>query len=58
MASRINIVGLGVADLQKASAFYEKLGFVKSQSASQPTISFFKAGGAVLSLFAEAPPSD
>ncbi len=51
MSSRINIVGLGVADLAKATAFYEKLGFVKSQSASQPTITFFKAGGAVLSLF-------
>lgn len=51
MSSRINIVGLGVADLEKATAFYEKLGFVKSQKASQPTISFFRAGGAVLSLF-------
>ncbi len=51
MSSRINIVGLGVGDLEKATAFYEQLGFVKSQAASQPTISFFKAGGAVLSLF-------
>lgn len=51
MAARINIVGLGVADLEKATAFYEKLGFVKSETASQPTISFFKAGGAVLSLY-------
>lgn len=51
MSARINIVGLGVADLAKATAFYEQLGFVKSQAASQPTISFFKAGGAVLSLF-------
>lgn len=51
MTSRINIVGLGVADLEKATAFYEQLGFVKSQTASQPTISFFKAGGAVLSLY-------
>ena len=51
MSSRINIIGLGVADLEKATAFYEELGFEKSQSASQPTITFFKAGGAVLSLF-------
>lgn len=51
MSSRINIVGLGVADLEKATAFYEQLGFVKSKTASQPTITFFKAGGAVLSLY-------
>lgn len=49
--AHVTIVTLGVEDLVAATAFYQRLGFVKSESASQPTISFFKAGGIVLSLY-------
>lgn len=49
--AHVTIVTLGVEDLVAATAFYQRLGFVKSESASQPTISFFKAGGVVLALY-------
>ena len=52
MTPRINLVTLGVADVARATAFYEKLGFVKSRGASKDdVISFFRAGGVVLGLF-------
>lgn len=51
MPARINLVTLGVSDIGKATAFYEKLGFVKSQSQSNDDVTFFKAGGVVLGLF-------
>ncbi len=51
MAARINLVTLGVGDLAKATAFYEKLGFQKSQQASQESVTFMKAGGVVLGLW-------
>lgn len=50
MASHISMITLGVADVAKATAFYELLGFVKS-SASQPSVSFLRAGPVVLGLF-------
>ncbi len=49
--AHVTIVTLGVEDLVAATAFYQRLGFVKSESASQATISFFKAGAVVLSLY-------
>lgn len=49
--AHVTIVTLGVEDLVAATAFYQRLGFAKSESASQDTISFFKAGGVVLSLY-------
>lgn len=49
--AHVTIVTLGVEDLVAATNFYQRLGFTKSESASQPTISFFKAGGVVLALY-------
>jgi predicted lactoylglutathione lyase len=48
---KITLITLGVADVAKATAFYEKLGFAKSNSASQDDVSFFRAGGVVLALW-------
>lgn len=48
--SRISIVTLGVADLARATAFYEALGW-RRRPESQPTISFFDNAGSVLALF-------
>ena len=49
--ARINIVTLGVSDLQGARKFYEEgLGW-KASSASQDTIVFFQLGGIVLALY-------
>lgn len=50
MEQRLSIVGLGVADVATATAFYEKLGWSASP-ASNPSISFFQAGGVVVSLY-------
>ncbi|HTS67462.1 MAG TPA: VOC family protein [Terriglobia bacterium] len=51
MEARINIVTLGVSDLQRARKFYEEgLGW-KASSASQDTIVFFQLGGIVLALY-------
>jgi catechol 2,3-dioxygenase-like lactoylglutathione lyase family enzyme len=47
---RINFVTLGVIDMVKMRAFYERLGLVAS-SASNPNVTFFDANGIVLALF-------
>ena len=48
--ARISIVTFGVADLERATAFYESLGWTKS-SASMPTITFFDTVGPVFGLY-------
>lgn len=50
MEPRLSFVTLGVADIARARAFYEKLGF-KPSSASNENVTFFDAGGIVLALF-------
>jgi predicted lactoylglutathione lyase len=50
VSPHISLVTLSVADVAKATAFYESLGFVKS-SASQEGVSFFRAGQVVLALW-------
>jgi uncharacterized glyoxalase superfamily protein PhnB len=47
---RINLVTLGVTDMPKMRAFYERLGFSAS-TASNPQVTFFNANGVVLGLF-------
>ena len=51
MSAHISLITLGVADVAKATRFYEQLGFVRSKTASQPSVSFFRAGGVVLALW-------
>lgn len=53
MEQRISLITLGVADLARARAFYEALGWT---SASEPggDIAFFQAGGMVLALWNRA----
>lgn len=46
----ISLVTLGVTDIAKATAFYERLGFARS-GASQESVSFFTAGAVVLGLW-------
>ena len=50
LAPRLNIVTLGVANVQKSRAFYEALGW-RASSASRDSIAFFDLGGVVLALF-------
>jgi uncharacterized protein len=47
----ISLITLGVADVAKATSFYERLGFVRSKRASQESVSFFQAGTVVLALW-------
>ena len=51
MPAHISLITLGVADVAKSTAFYERLGFVKSKTASQESVSFFQAGPLVLALW-------
>lgn len=50
MEPRLTLVTLGVADVARATAFYERLGFVRGPD-SNAQVSFFQAGGVVLALF-------
>jgi hypothetical protein len=50
MQPRVSFVTLGVADVARARAFYDKLGF-RASSASNENVVFYDAGGLVLSLF-------
>lgn len=50
MEPRISLITLGVADVARARAFYEALGFAAS-AASNENVVFFPAGGTVLGLF-------
>jgi predicted lactoylglutathione lyase len=49
--ANVTLITLCVADMARATRFYESLGFVKSKSASQDEVSFFNAGGVVLALW-------
>jgi predicted lactoylglutathione lyase len=49
--ANVTLITLTVADIAKATRFYESLGFAKSKSASKDEVSFFRAGGIVLSLW-------
>ena len=53
MQPRLTLVTLGVADVARARAFYEALGF-KASSDSNRSVTFFDAGGVVLALFGRA----
>lgn len=53
MDTRISLITLGVTDMGRARAFYERLGW-KASSASQAEVTFFQAGGMVLGLFGRA----
>ena len=51
MSAYISLITLGVADIAKATSFYEQLGFVRSKGVSQTSVSFMQAGGVVLALW-------
>jgi uncharacterized protein len=47
---RLTLVTIGVADVARATAFYQSLGWKKA-AASQPSITFLVMAGSVLSLY-------
>lgn len=48
---RVTLITLGVDDVDASTAFYKKVGFVRSERHSTPDISFFQAGGVVLAVW-------
>ena len=52
MEPRISIVTIGVADMARMRRFYTDLGFVASESPE--SVTFFQAGGMILSLYGRA----
>jgi catechol 2,3-dioxygenase-like lactoylglutathione lyase family enzyme len=50
MEPRVSLITLGVADLKRARAFYEQLGF-RASSVGGEDVVFFQLGGLALSLF-------
>jgi uncharacterized protein len=50
MEQRLSIVTLGVADLNRSSEFYERLGWRRSTAKSDGIV-FFQAGGMALALY-------
>lgn len=50
MEQRVSLITLGVRDLDRSRAFYERLGWRRSAAAAQGVV-FFQVGGMVLSLF-------
>ncbi len=53
MEPRINIITLGVSDINRSRLFYEKLGW-KASSASNENIVIFHSKGTALALFPES----
>ncbi|MBD8552982.1 VOC family protein [Rhizobium sp. CFBP 8762] len=54
---RVSLITLGVSDVSVSTAFYERLGWVKS-SASQDAITFIQLKGTVLALFSRSALAD
>jgi uncharacterized protein len=53
MEQRISIVTLGVADLERSRAFYERLGWQRSVRGADG-VAFYQAGGMALALYPRA----
>lgn len=50
MDQRVSLITLGVADLGRARAFYERLGWTRAMKAAQG-VAFFQCGGMALALY-------
>jgi len=53
MEQRVSLITLGVADLARARAFYEALGWTTNAGADDDVV-FFQAGGLILALWGRA----
>ena len=50
-AARFTVVTLGVADMRRSIAFYERLGFARKMRATGEEVAFFETGASVLALY-------
>jgi predicted lactoylglutathione lyase len=51
MEPRITLVTLGVADVERSCAFYERLGWKASPASKAGEVAFFQANGLALAVF-------
>ena len=54
LPARASLVTLGVADVEKAAAFYERLGWTRSSASVAGEVAFFATGGTVVGLWGHA----
>src|SRR5262245_1626733 len=52
--ARVSLVTLGVADVERATEFYSRLGWSLSSASVPGEVSFFRTAGAVLALWGVA----
>lgn len=57
MEPRISLITLGVEDLSRSRAFYEKIGWVASPQSNDDVV-FFQAGGSIFGLYGRAALAD
>lgn len=50
MEQRLSLITLGVADMERARAFYARLGWTESPAGNEQ-VAFFNAGGVVMALY-------
>jgi len=50
MEQRVSLITLGVADLERSRAFYERMGWRRSMAQTEGIV-FFRAGGMALALY-------
>ena len=51
MEPRLSLITLGVADVERSRAFYERLGWRASSASVTGEVAFFQLGGLALALF-------
>lgn len=56
--AHLSLVTLGVADLQRSTAFYEALGWQRSSASVEGSVTFFELGNVVLSVYGLAALAD
>ena len=49
--AHVSLITLGVADLERATRFYEEMGWHRSSASVDGTVTFLRGGAVVLSLF-------
>ena len=52
--ARTSLVTLGVSDVERAAAFYERLGWTRSSASVPGEVAFFPTNGAVVALWSAA----
>jgi len=51
ISPRLTVITLGVSDMKRSIAFYDRLGFVRRMKATGENVAFYEAGAMTLALF-------